>query len=62
MDVHFDKGSPKTSCTLSLPTMVPLKEFVSCEDEEANEREEGLNQFGSPPIFDDYGDEENLRL
>jgi len=40
--------------------MVPLKEFVSCEDEAVNEREEGLNQFDSPLIFDDYGDEEIL--
>ena len=40
--------------------MVPLKEFVSCEDEGVNEREEGLNQFDSPPIFDDYGDEQIL--
>jgi len=31
---------------------------VSCEDEEVNEREEALNQFDSPPIFDDYNDEE----
>jgi len=30
---------------------------VSCEDEEVNEREEALNQFDSPPIFDDYNDE-----
>jgi len=58
--VHFNKGSPKSSCTLNLPTMVPLKEFMCCEDEEVNEREEGLNQFDSPPIFNDYGDEEIL--
>jgi len=43
MDVHFNKGSPKSSCTLSLPNMVPLEEFVSCEEEEVNEREEGLH-------------------
>jgi len=36
--------------------MVPLKEFVSYEDEEVNEREEGSNQFDLPPIFDDHGD------
>ena len=59
MDVHFNKGSPKSSCTLSLPTMVPLKEFMSCEDKEVNEREEGLNQFDSPPIFDEHGDEKS---
>jgi len=40
--------------------MVPLKEFISYEDEEVNEREDGLNQFDSPPIFDDYDDEEIL--
>jgi len=33
MDVHFNKGSPKSSCTLSFPTAVPLKKFVSSEDE-----------------------------
>jgi len=43
MDVHFSLRSPKSFCTLSLPTMVPLKEFMSCEDEQVNEREEGLN-------------------
>jgi len=41
--------------------MLPLKEFVSCEDKEVNERKEGLlNQFDLPPIFDDYGDKEVL--
>ena len=45
MDVHFNKGSPKSSCPLSLPTMVPLMAFVPCEDEEVNQREEGLNQL-----------------
>jgi len=39
--------------------MVPLKEFMSCEDKEVNEREEGLNQFDSPPIFDEHGDEKS---
>jgi len=39
MDVHFNKGSPK-SCTL---TMVPLKKLVSYENKEVNERKEGLN-------------------
>jgi len=45
MDVHFNKENPKSSCTLSLPTMVPLKELMSYEDEEVNEGEEDLNQF-----------------
>jgi len=46
MDVHFNKGSPKSSSTLSPPTMLPLKEFVSFEYKEVNERKEGLlNQF-----------------
>jgi len=58
MDVQWNKGNPKSSCTLSLPTMVPLNELVSYEDEEVNEREEGLNQFDPPPTFDDYGEKE----
>jgi len=41
MDLHFNKGSPKSSSTLSLPTMLPLKEFVSYEDKEVNKRKEG---------------------
>ena len=56
MDVHFNKGSPKSSCTLRLPTMSSLKELVSYEDEE--EKYEGLNTFDPPSIFDDYSDEE----
>jgi len=60
MDVHFNKGSPKTSFVLSLPTMLPLKELVSSEDKEVNERKEGLNQCDLPPIFHDYGDKEVL--
>ena len=62
MDVHFNKGNPKSSCTFSLLTMLPLKNLVSYQDEEVNQKGEGLNQFDPPPIFDDYGDEENLRL
>ena len=54
----FKKRSPKSSCTLSFPTMVPLKEFVFYEDEEVNEREEGSNQLDLPPSFDGYGDKE----
>ena len=38
VDVQFNKGSPKSSSTFSLPTMLPLKEFVSYEDKEVNER------------------------
>ena len=60
MDVHFNKGSPKSSSTLSLPTMLPLKEFVSYEDKEVNERKEGWNQFDMTPIFDYYGEKEVL--
>jgi len=40
--------------------MLPLKDLVSYQDEEVNEKAEGLNQFNPPPIFDDYGDEEIL--
>ena len=54
------RGGQSVLVTLSLSTMVPSKEFVSYEDEEVNERKEGLNQFNSPPVFDDYGDEEIL--
>jgi len=42
--------------------MLPLKEFLSYEDKEVNERKEGLNQSDLPPIFDDYGDKEVLRF
>jgi len=58
MDVHFNKGSPKISCTLTLPTMLSMKELMSYEDEE--EKEDGLNPLDPPSIFDDYGDEEIL--
>ena len=51
-DVHFNKRSPKSSCTLSPLTTVSLKGLVSYEDEE--EKEEALNLFDPPPIFDDY--------
>jgi len=37
IDVHFNKGSPKSSSTLRLPTMLRLREFVSYEDKEVNE-------------------------
>jgi len=60
MDVHFNKRTPKGSCTLSLPTMLALNEPVSYEDED--EKEEVLNQFDPPPIFNDHGDEEILRF
>jgi len=56
MNVHFSEGSPKSSCTLGLPNMLPLKELVFYEGED--ERKEGLNRFDPPPIIDDYGDEE----
>ena len=54
------KGSLKSSCTLSLPTMLPLRELVPYEDNE--EKKEGLNQFDPPPIFGDYGDKEILNF
>ena len=38
MDLHFNKGVPKSSCTFSLPTMLPLKDLVSYQDEEVNEK------------------------
>jgi len=60
MDVYFNKGSPKSSFTFSLPTMLPLKDLVSYQDEDVNEEGEGLNQFDPPHIFDDCGDEEIL--
>ena len=60
MDVHSNKGSPKSSSTLTLSTMLPLKIFVSCEDKEVNERKEGLNHFDLAPFFDDYGVKEVL--
>jgi len=44
----------------SLPTVLPLKDFVSYEDEDLNAKGEGLNEFDPPTIFDDYGDEQIL--
>jgi len=43
MEVHFNKGSPKSSCTFSLPTILPMKGLVSYQDEEVIEKGEGLN-------------------
>ena len=40
--------------------MLSLKDLVSHQNEEVNEKGEGLNQFDPPPIFDDYGSEEIL--
>jgi len=60
MDVHFNKGSPKSSCTFSLSKMLPLEDVVSYQDEEVNEKGEGLNQFDPSPIYDNYGDDEIL--
>jgi len=40
--------------------MLPLKDLVSYEDREVDEKGEGLNQFDPPPIFNDCGDEEIL--
>jgi len=60
MDILLNMGSPKSSLTLNIPTLLSLKEIISYEDEEVNEEEEDLNRFDLPPIFDDYGDEELL--
>jgi len=43
MDILFNKGSLKSSHTYSLPTILPLKEIMSYEDEEVSEEEEGIN-------------------
>jgi len=40
--------------------MLPLKDLLSYQDEEVNEKGEGLSQFDPPPIFDDYGYEQIL--
>ena len=37
--------------------MLSLKDLVLYQDEEVNEKGEGLNQFDPPPIFYYYGDE-----
>jgi len=34
MDVHFNKGNLKSSCTLTLPTTLPLKDLASYKNEE----------------------------
>ena len=62
VDILFNKGSPKSRHTPSLPTLLPLKEIILYEDEEVNEEEDDLNRFDPPPIFDDYGDEELLKF
>ena len=62
VDILFNKGSPKSHHTSSLPTMPPLKEIIFYEGEEVNEVEEDLNRLDPPPIFDDYGDEELLEF
>ena len=36
-------------CTFSVPAMLPLKDLVSYEDREIDEKGEGLNQFDPPP-------------
>ena len=58
--ILFNKDSPKSPHTSSLPTLLPFKEIIFHEDEEVIEEEEDLNRFDLPPIFDDYGDEELL--
>ena len=45
MYILFNKESPKSPCTYSFPTFLPLKEVISYEAEEVNEGEEGLNWF-----------------
>ena len=60
MDILFNKGSPKGPHTSGLPTLLPLKEVISYEDEEVNEEDEDLNRFDLPLILDDYGHEKLL--
>jgi len=62
MDILLNKGSLKSCFTLSVPTLLYVKEIFSNEDEEVNEEEERLTWFGIPPIFDNYGDDEMLGL
>ena len=56
MVILFNKGSPKSSRTSTLPILLSLKEVIPYEDDEVSEEEQGLNPFDLPPIFDDYGD------
>ena len=57
MVILFNKGSPKSSRTSTLPILLSLKEVIPYEDDEVSEEEQGLNPFDLPPILDDYGDE-----
>ena len=56
MDIPFSKGILKSSHTSNLAILLPLKEVISYEDDEAIEEEEGLNPLDLPPIFIDCGD------
>jgi len=56
VDILFNKGSPKSHHSSSLPTLLPLKEIIFYEDEKVNKDEEDLSRFDLSPIFDDYGD------
>ena len=49
VDILFYRGSPKSRHTPSLPTLLPLKEIISYEDEGVDEEEEDLNRFDLPP-------------
>jgi len=51
VDILFNKRSPKSHHTFSLPTLLPLKEIIFDEDKEVNEDEEDLNQFDLPPTL-----------
>ena len=62
MDILFKKGSPKSSRTASLRTLLPLKEVISYEDDEVSEEEDGLNPFDLPPNFGDCDDKGALNF
>ena len=57
VDILFNKGSPKSHHSSSLPTLLPSKEIIFYEDEKVNKDKEDLSRFDLPPISDDYGDE-----
>ena len=53
VNILFNKESPKSHHTSTLPTLLPLKEIILHEDEEVNKEEEDLNRLDPPPIFDE---------
>ena len=60
--ILFNKETPKSPHTSSLPALLPFTEIIFHEDEEVIKEEKDLNWFDLPPIFDDYGDEELLHF